>query len=193
MAELRAEGVRPEDVDTVFITHPHPDHVGWNLSREGTRPRATFPKARYLFHRADWDTWGKPEVQTHIPFKFWEETLGPLENLGILELQSGDRALTSEVTAIPTPGHAPGHMSLVIVSGGQRAMILGDMAVNPAQLTNPDWGFAFDMDQALAAQTRRRFLDRAEAENTTLIQCHMPAPGFGRLVRIRGRRYWKAL
>lgn len=122
-----------------------------------------------------------------------EETLGPLERLGVLNLISGEHALTSEVTAIPTPGHTPGHMSLAIVSSGQRALIMGDMAVNPAQFTNPDWGFMFDMDQSTAAQTRRRFLDRAEAENATLIQCHMPAPGFGQLVRIRGRRYWQAL
>ena len=184
MAELEAVGVSPEDVDTVFFTHLHPDHVGWNLSQGGANPRATFPRARYVTHQADWDTFGKPEFRDQFPIKFWEETLGPLETLGVLDLLSGEQALTSEITAIPTPGHTPGHMSLAIVSGGQRALIMGDVAIHPAQLTEVDWGFIFETDQALAAQTRRQFLDRVEAENATLVACHFPAPGFGRLVRI---------
>jgi glyoxylase-like metal-dependent hydrolase (beta-lactamase superfamily II) len=164
LTELQSAGVRPEDVDTVFFTHLHPDHVGWNLLREGTTPRATFPRARYVMHQADWDTFQRPEVQASLPFAFWEETLGPLANLGVLELITGERALTSEITAIPTPGHTPGHMSLTIVSGSERALILGDVAIHPAQVTENAWGAIFEMDQQLAAQVRQQVLDRAEAE-----------------------------
>lgn len=80
--ELHAIGVRPEDVDTVFLTHLHPDHVGWNLRPGGGPAQATFPRARYLTHRADWEAFKSPEVQGRFPFPFWEETLGPLETLG---------------------------------------------------------------------------------------------------------------
>lgn len=193
LAELQAVGVRPEDVDVVFCTHLHPDHVGWNLSHGGSRPRATFPRARYLLPQADWEAFQRPEVQTAFPFAFWEETLGPLDTLGVLELVSGERALTSEITAIPTPGHTPGHTCLAIVSQGQHAVIMGDLAVNPAQVTEPDWVFLFDMDQERAVHTRKQMLDRAEAEAATLAACHYPAPGFGRLIRVQGRRYWQGL
>ena len=116
---LRDVGVSPEDIDTVFFTHLHPDHVGWNLSAaSGDSRKATFPKARYVAHQADWDAFQNPEVQAHFPFPFWEETLAPLATLGVLDQLSGETTLTSEITAIPTPGHTPGSMSLVITSGG---------------------------------------------------------------------------
>jgi glyoxylase-like metal-dependent hydrolase (beta-lactamase superfamily II) len=165
--------------------------VGWNLMQGGANPRATFPRAKYVIHQADWDTFKRPEVQASFPFQYWEETLAPLERLGALELLSGEQALTGEITAVPTPGHTPGHMSLAIVSGGQRAFILGDVAIHPAQVTETDWAVIFEMDQQLAAQMRRQVFDRIEAESSTLVACHFPAPGFGRLVRLEGRRYWQ--
>ena len=191
LEELQAVGVRPEDIDIVFLTHLHPDHVGWNLRPGGGPAQATFPRARYLTHRADWEAFKRPEVQGHFPFPYWQETLGPLETLGVLELLTGEQALTGEITAIPTPGHTPGSMGLAIVSGGQRALIIGDVTVNPAQVTEPDWVFAFDMDPVQAVQTRQRMLEWAETEEALLIACHFPHPGHGRLVRLEGRRYWQ--
>ena len=130
-------------------------------------------------------------MQGHFPFPFWEETLAPLETLGVLELLSGEQALTSEITAIPMPGHTPGSMGLAIVSGGQRALIIGDVTTNPAQVTEPDWVFAFDMDPVRAVQTRKQMIERAEAEHALLIACHFPHPGHGRVIRLEGRRYWQ--
>lgn len=193
IAGLQAAGVRPEDIDTVFFTHLHPDHVGWNLDREGGSPRPTFPRARYVAHQADWNAFKSPEVQGAFPFQYWEETLGPLEALGALELLSGEQDLTSEIRALPTPGHTPGHMSLIVASGGQRAMIMGDVAIHPAQIPEADWGHIFEMDQAQAAQTRRQFLDRVEREDAILVACHFPPPGYGKLVRLEARRYWQGL
>jgi glyoxylase-like metal-dependent hydrolase (beta-lactamase superfamily II) len=178
-------------VDTVFFTHLHPDHVGWNLSQSGANPRPMFPRARYVVHEADWTTFKQPEVQAMMPFSFWEETLGPLETLGVLDLLAGEQALTSEITAISTPGHTPGHMSLAIASGGQRALIMGDVAIHPAQVTETEWSALFDMDQQLAAQIRKQVLDQVEVDHTTLVACHFPEPGFGHLVRVEGRRYWQ--
>ena len=194
MEELEAAGVRTEEVDTVFFTHFHPDHVGWNLTRraDGTL-HPTFPKARYVAHQTDWDYFCDPEVQRKITISYMKELVEPLEGLGVLDLISGEHALTSEVTAFPTPGHTPGHMSVAIVSAGQRAIISGDVAIHPAQVTETDWNTLFDVDKALAAKVRRQFLDRVEAEEAILVSCHFPAPGYGRLVRIEGRRYWQAL
>ncbi len=193
LAELQTAGVAPGDVNTVFFTHLHPDHVGHNLSQKGNRPSATFSRARYVGHQADWDAFATQEVQDTLPFTFWNETLWPLESLRVLDIITGEKALTSEVTAIPTPGHTPGHMSLLIDSGGERAVILGDVAVHPAQITEDDWGFAFEMDQPQAVRTRREFFDRWEQDGLTVAACHFPAPGFGKIVRIEGRRYWQGM
>ena len=84
--------------------------------------------------------------------------------------------LTSEITALPMPGHTPGSMGLAIVSGGQRALLIGDVTTNPAQVTEPDWAFAFDMDPARAVQTRKQMIERAETENALLIA---PFPTLG--------------
>ena len=82
---------------------------------------------------------------------------------------------------------------MAIESAGQRALILGDLAVHPAQITETEWAMAMDTEQELAVQARRQVLDRAEAEHMTLVACHFPDRGIGNLVREGGRRYWQAL
>ncbi|MDP6549056.1 MAG: MBL fold metallo-hydrolase [Dehalococcoidia bacterium] len=191
MEEFGSAGLRTDDVDTVFLTHLHPDHVGWNLTPGSPTSAATFPRARYVAHQADWDMFKSPGDEESFGFKFWEETIGPLEELGVLDLLTGEHPLTSEVTAISTPGHTPGSMSLAIVSEDERALIMGDVFHGPAQVTETGWVFSFDSDPALAVQTRTRMVDRAEAENATLAICHHS--GFGRVVRIEGRRYWQGV
>ena len=99
--------------------------------------------------------------------------------------------MTGEVTAIPTPGHTPGSMSLAIVSGGQRAYILGDVFHGPAQITETGWKFSFDMDADQGIATRAAIIERAESEAAIMAICHHG--GFGRVVRAEGRRYWQAV
>ena len=189
---LRRQGLGPEDIDTVFCTHAHIDHTGWNLTRER---KPTFPNARYVLHQADWD--GREDLQKVILAfggeEYLDRTLTGLDSLGVLDLLTGESALTPEVTAIPTPGHTAGSMSVLIDSGGEKAIITGDVMTHPAIVTEPDWEFGFDMDAKLNTETRMRLLDRIEAEGMTLATCHFPHPGFGKVVRIEGRRYWQAL
>ena len=109
----------------------------------------------------------------------------------MLDLLIGESTLTSEIAAIPTPGHTPGSMSLVIVSGGEMALIMGDVFLNPAQVTETDWAFSVDYDSVLAIQTRGRMVERAEEENPTMAICH--TSGFGKVVRAEGRRYWQTI
>ena len=189
LAELQAAGVSPDDVNTVFLSHLHPDHVGWNLTHAGGSP--TFPRAKYVFHQADWEIFRAPKDQEIFGLTFWEETLAPLESHGVIEFLSGEHALTNEITAIPTPGHTPGSMSLAVVSSGERAYILGDVFHGPAQVTEPQWVFSFDADPGVAVQTRTNMLDRAEAEDATLAICHHS--GFGKVIRAEGRRYWQGI
>jgi glyoxylase-like metal-dependent hydrolase (beta-lactamase superfamily II) len=187
--QLSLVDVKVRDIDTVFITHLHPDHVGWNLT--GGKP--TFPEARYVVSETDWKAFQTPEVQKIFPFSYVDEMITPLENSGRLQLIDGETALTEEIVALPAPGHTPGHMAVVVSSGGQQAMILGDAMGHPAQVSEPEWAFAFDMDPEQAIATRKKLLGKLELQAMTGAQCHFPPPGFGLVVRTEGRRHWQPL
>ena len=192
MQDFKANGVRPEDVDMVVMTHLHRDHVGWNLRAEGQKFVPTFPKARYWMSAKDWASCHEPSVQPdrfpNAPTCVW-----PLEELGLVELMHGEHTISRDLTAVPTPGHTPGHVSILITSQGERALVLGDAAHNPAQIAEPDWVSRADMDPDLTRQTRRALVERLEREQITVAAGHFEAPGFGRIVRLDGRRYWRGL
>ena len=191
LLDLQTAGVNKEDIDTVFLTHLHPDHVGWNVNNDGPTPVPSFPNARYVFHQDDWEAFRPPRDSEVFGLTFWEETLAPLEAAGVIEPLSGEHSITSEITAILTPGHTPGSMSLAIDSGGEKALVMGDVFHGPPQVSEPSWVFAFDADPDTAVQSRNRMLDRAEAENAIMAICH--STGFGRIVSQEGRRYWQGL
>ena len=184
LLDLQTAGVNKEDIDTVFLTHLHPDHVGWNVNNDGPTPVPSFPNARYVFHQDDWEAFRPPRDSEVFGFTFWEETLAPLEGAGVIEPLSGEHSITSEITAILTPGHTPGSMSLAIDSGGEKALVMGDVFHGPPQVSEPSWVFAFDADPDTAVQSRSRMLDRAEAENAIMAICH--STGFGRVVSQEG-------
>lgn len=185
---LDAAGVRPEEIDIVFHSHLHADHVGWNVTEQG---KPTFPNARYIVHREDWKAFHEPLLEKAFPFPYLEEQVFSLEQAGVLELIDGETKITPEITAIPAHGHTPGHMCLEIESQGQKGMICGDAILHPAQVREPDWPFVFDIDREHAARTRRELIERIERENMMLIQCHFPEPGHGRIVRRPDGRWWE--
>ncbi len=187
--DMAEKGVRPEDIDVVVCTHLHIDHVGWNVQQEAGRPRLTFPRARYYLPRADWEHFTAPE---RIDQSGGRLTLLPLQELGALELFSGEVTLAEGVTTMPTPGHTPGHTSILIASQGERALIAGDLANHPLQVDRTDWSSTFDTDPAQAAETRRRVFDFLESEGLRVAFGHFPPPNFGRLVRLEGRRVFRA-
>ncbi len=191
-AALRDRGIDPVAIDTVVMTHLHVDHVGWNLTAEG---QPLFPGARYVAGRADWDLFGRPEARASAPYI--DRTLTPLADLGLLDLLPGGEEMaltdTGEVRAFPTPGHTPGHLSVLIASGGRQALIGGDVIVHPAQVAEPRWAFIADGDQEASVVTRRTLLDRLEAEGSILLAGHFPAPGFGRVVRDGDAHRWEPL
>jgi glyoxylase-like metal-dependent hydrolase (beta-lactamase superfamily II) len=191
LSDLEEAGVNKDDIDTVFLTHLHPDHVGWNVNNDGPSPAPTFPNAKYVFHQDDWEAFRPPRDSEVFGLTFWEETLAPLETAGVTEPLTGEQVITSEITAILTPGHTPGSMSLAIDSGGEKALVMGDVFHGPAQVSEPSWVFAFDADPDTAVQSRNRMLDRAQAENAIMAMCHLS--GFGRIVLQEGRRYWQGL
>jgi glyoxylase-like metal-dependent hydrolase (beta-lactamase superfamily II) len=193
LQRLTSEGVAVEQVELVVLSHLHPDHVGWNLQKENGSYRLTFPRARYLIHRADWEAFHRPEVQAAFPFPYIEQSVTPLQTLGALELVSGDERLTDAISLLHSPGHTPGHISVRIASGGHQAILLGDVVLHPAQITEPGWNSMFEMDPEVARETREQLLEQVDGEGMIMVARHFPEPGFGRIVRLEGRRYWQAL
>ena len=191
MEDMEAHGVKPEEIDMVVMTHAHRDHVGWNLMPADGGHRPTFPNAKYWISKRDWEVCHETDV-SHL-FPNAPDCLWPLEDLGVLELMEGEQALTGQLTTLPTPGHTPGHMSIVISSQGERALILGDVLHNPVQAQETDWVSRADMDPEQTRITRRSMMEQLEREGTLVAAVHMPAPGFGKIVRLEGRRYWQAL
>lgn len=94
------------------------------------------------------------------------------------------------VTTRSTPGHTPGHTSTVISSGDERLIVLGDALHCPAQLTESEWQFVYDVDPDLAVRTRQGLLHEAETPGTTLLPCHFPEMQAARLVPAQGRTRW---
>lgn len=191
---LSAAGVEAGDVDVVFFSHLHPDHTGWNTvwgEEEEIPTEPTFPNARYVVHELDLEHFRKPETQASMSFPFMHRDVEPLDTLGILDTIDEDTNLTTEVKAVHTPGHTPGHMSVVVASGGQDAIIQGDIFIHPAQVVEDDWNCIFDVDWPLATEARRKMLDDAADNGTPLVSCHFPLPGFGRIGRRGGKRYYQ--
>jgi glyoxylase-like metal-dependent hydrolase (beta-lactamase superfamily II) len=190
--QLNLAGISPGDVDTVVHTHLHADHVGWNVTRKGGRATATFPGARYLAPRADWDYYTQPSVLETAPQV--RDSVVPLQGLGVLELIEGEHTITPEVTTLPTPGHTPGHVAVLVSSQGQKGLVVGDVLHSKVQVREPGWCSRADIDKGLGQRSREALLQRAEEEGATVAAGHFkPGQHFGRVVRLRGRRYWQVV
>lgn len=185
--ELAEAGIAPESVDAVLFTHLHGDHIGWNLEMVGGGLRPRFPRAHYLVPRGDWEYYRAREE----PGTLFEEQIRPLEDLGVMDLLAGEQSLSASVTALPTPGHTPGHTSVALLSAGERAFVLGDVAITLADADATDWATSFDADPTQAIRTRRAVMERLEGEGSLVAASHFPKPGLGRLVRRGGRRVWE--
>ncbi len=187
--DMADKGVSSRDeVDVVVFTHLHMDHVAWNLGADG---KPNFPNARYMVPQGDWDAFTKPDVAAQNPHI--GTMVAPLKDLGVMDLFSGETAITEELTTYPTPGHTPGHTSILVSSGGEKAFIAGDLAHHPAQVDRTEWCGAFDGDPAQAIESRNKVFDQLEADGLIAMICHFPEPGFGKLVRLEGKRVFQAL
>ena len=192
LEELSHTGLKPEDVDVVLHTHLHPDHVGWNVNYSGSKLVPYFPNARYLAPKLDWDHFLQPNILTNSPHI--TENVVPLHDLGIIDFIDGEYQVTGEIKTFNTPGHTPGHQIALITSQGEKAAIIGDLIHNPVQIYEPDWCAGVDTDKNASRQSRKDFLERAENENMTVAAGHFhPDRHIGKVMKLQGRRYWKAL
>jgi len=179
LEDLAGIGASPESIDIVVCTHLHFDHVGWHTRREGGRWIPTFPNARHLVGRVEYEH----SIATESEFVYLEQTLDPVIEAGLHEFVEVDHRVDDAVCLEPSPGHTPGHVSVRISSRGEEAVITGDMVHHPIQLAEPGWQSQADWDPDAAILTRKAFAARYGNTPTRILGTHFAAPTAGYLVR----------
>lgn len=187
MAEL---GHPAEGIHRVLCTHMHVDHVGWNTRWVGGRWIPTFPNARYLFARTEWEHWSKeaPSPGEDIV----GDSVRPIVEAGLADLVESEHRISSSVWLEPTPGHTPGHVSVRIRSNGEDAVITGDLMHHPLQIADPGARTTFDSDPEWAQRTREAFLARYTDAPVLVLGTHFATPSAGRIVMEGGARRLRA-
>ncbi|MCP4185536.1 MAG: MBL fold metallo-hydrolase [Hyphomicrobiales bacterium] len=176
MAALTAAGAGPEDIDYVLCTHLHTDHIGWNTKLDDGRWVPTFPNARYLMPAADEVFFRQGPGEAYV------ESVLPVIEAGQAELVSSGHMLGDNVTLVPTPGHTPGHVSILLKSGPVEAIITGDALHSTVQCWHPEWVFKYDVDGEMAAKSRRKLLEEASETGCRVIGSHFTLPSIGRVI-----------
>jgi glyoxylase-like metal-dependent hydrolase (beta-lactamase superfamily II) len=154
-------------VDTVVLTHLHADHCGWAVTQGG---EPLFPNARYVLHR-DELAWVDGAVAAYV--------VKPLRAAGVLSEVVAETTLMSlptgeTVTVVPTPGHTPGHQSVIVEGDGAQVVVTGDVLVHAVQLVSPSVEYVYEEDPALARATRKWLLTRASGAE--LATAHLTEP-----------------
>ena len=180
-------GVTPEEVDYVFCTHFHVDHIGWNVRLVNGRWEPTFPNARYLFHRPEFEYYtglSGDEQPLHVT-----DSVLPIAEAGLAELVDDGHRIGDHLVLEPTPGHTPGHCSVRIETPRGQAVITGDLFHMPAQVVEPHWAPKVDHDLEQAGATRRAFIERHAEAGSLVLATHFPPPTACRF-EAKGGRHW---
>ena len=177
LESLATLGVTTDAITDVVLTHLHFDHVGWVTQRQ----EIMFPNAVYRCHQRDWDHFvTAPDAEPGAVRK-----LGPLT--ARLEPFTADSTVAPGVDVRAAPGHTPGSTIVIVSSGDQRAILLGDVVHCPVELTEPGWEMVYDVDPKLAQHTREAIKREIEGGLIPATAAHFPGMRFGRLLPGSGR------
>jgi len=181
MRALAAAGVTVDDIDFVMCTHLHGDHVGWNTRLENGRWVPTFPNAKYLFSKKEYEYWDG--VHRETPLDPMADSVLPIVDANKAELVTSDYALNDHIRLMPTPGHTPDHFAVCAGRGGDQAVFTGDLIHSPIQARYPDLVMRVDYDPQQASATRRAFFERYCETPTLCCTMHFPSPSVGYIKR----------
>lgn len=195
---LAGESISPEDVDTVILTHCHPDHIGGAVDHNG---EAAFPNARYVISRTEWDFWSaNPDLsQLSIPkgkkalFRTYVfEKLLPIKSrIEFLDIPSSGAEIVPGITAIDAAGHTPGHFVVGVESAEEQLLYLSDTVIHPIHIKRPEWHLSVDFDARQTTSTRRRILGQACSSGALVQVFHFPFPGLGHIVSRNDTWHWR--
>ncbi|MEE8333303.1 MAG: MBL fold metallo-hydrolase [Alphaproteobacteria bacterium] len=183
--QLTSLGVHPEEVDYVLCTHLHADHIGWNTRLENGSWVPTFPNAKYIFHKAEYQHWSEGGNQLEGPGAedgSFEDSVLPVMTAGQVELVDNDFAIDDQFTLDPTPGHSPGHVCINVRAAGRHAVLAGDVVHHPIQVAYPEWNSRFCIDAAQSRATRQDFVARYADTDSLILPAHFASPTAGRIV-----------
>jgi len=180
LERLDAAGFKPGDIDYVLCTHLHIDHVGWNTRLIDGRWVPTFPNARYLITKAEWDHWQNEEnLKGYADDNHIKDSILPIVAANQAQFVAMDHVIDDEVWFEPTPGHTPGHAAIHVRSGGHEAVLSGDLMHTVVQVAEPEISTFFCTDRAMSARTRRAFLERYADRPVIVLPAHFPTPTGG--------------
>jgi glyoxylase-like metal-dependent hydrolase (beta-lactamase superfamily II) len=191
LARLAAAGVKPAEIDIVFCTHLHADHVGWNTRLHDGRWVPTFPNARYLFAKVEYEHWerehraalarGEP-APNHGSFA---DSVLPVMDARQADLVASDHQIEDGLHLEAAPGHTPGGCVLHVENRGAHGIFSGDVIHTPVQLADPGLSSRFCSDAALSAKTRTALCERIADTPSVLFTGHFPAPSASRIIRLQ--------
>ena len=181
--DLKHAGFDPNEIDMVLCTHLHFDHVGWNTHLVDGQWVPTFPNARYLFGKHEYEHWKMlQDTNGYHDLNHMFDAVQPVIDAGLVDLIEPDHRPCPEITLRPTPGHTPGHVSINIESRGEKAMITGDLMHCPIQLEEPARIVRFDMGQEKGAKSREDFVKDMANQDVLVIGSHFADPSAGYVV-----------
>ena len=183
LEDFKVAGFDPNSIDIVLCTHLHFDHVGWNTRLENGRWVPTFPKARYIFGRREWEYWqGVLKEPGHVDVRHILDSVQPILDAGLADFVESNHRLMEGIWLEPSHGHTPGHVSVRVSSRGQEAVVTGDVFHNPIQFAEPEICSMACVDKEMSRQTRRDFIARYGDSPVRFFAIHFNEP-VGRVVR----------
>ncbi len=182
LERLAAAGARPEEIDLVMCTHLHHDHVGWNTQLKDGRWVPTFPNARYVFSKPDFEYYQRLDADPKdgpAELGTFRECVLPVVEAGRADLVAGPHRLNDHIEIMPAPGHSAGHVVFWLESGSERAVFIGDVLHHLLQVYYPHWNFPKNSDADQARASRRMVLEHCAATGALVLPAHVGAPFAG--------------